>query len=278
MKKKVLEKLEEMIKTSLKKSSNDAITRKIRNAFLNSMNVLFRDYTNFVSYESLPTKFEMISTKTLSTTTTELSTLRKNKAIFYSDKFEKADLDDASKISLEEIQDTTNSYKHKKVDNVYFFKTPQLAIVTTGDPEMNFVKKLIGENVAKSIDSFIKSTDSSFYKFDYTWKKGTHQQYSHFNPDFFIKKGNMIIVVEIKDDAQITDPESENIGKYKAAKSHFERINEYYTKCGKQQKYKFTFLTPRSFEAFFKQLTANSEDAILNFNSELDVKLDQLSD
>ena len=118
------------------------------------MNVLFRDYTNFVSYESLPTKFEMISTKTLSTTTTELSTLRKNKAIFYSDKFEKADLDDASKISLEEIQDTTNSYKHKKVDNVYFFKTPQLAIVTTGDPEMNFVKKLIGENVAKSIDSF----------------------------------------------------------------------------------------------------------------------------
>jgi len=210
-----IEKLEEMIKTSLKKSSNDAITRKIRNAFLNSMNVLFRDYTNFVSYESLPTKFEMISTKTLSTTTTELSTLRKNKAIFYSDKFEKADLDDASKISLEEIQDTTNSYKHKKVDNVYFFKTPQLAIVTTGDPEMNFVKKLIGENVAKSIDSFIKSTDSSFYKFDYTWKKGTHQQYSHFNPDFFIKKGNMIIVVEIKDDAQITDPESENVGKYK---------------------------------------------------------------
>lgn len=273
-----IEKLEEMIKTSLKKSSNDAITRKIRNAFLNSMNVLFRDYTNYVSYESLPTKFEMISTKTLSTTTTELSTLRKNKAIFYSDKFEKADLDDASKISLEEIQDTTNSYKHKKVDNVYFFKTPQLAIVTTGDPEMNFVKKLIGENVAKSIDSFIKSTDSSFYKFDYTWKKGTHQQYSHFNPDFFIKKGNMIIVVEIKDDAQITDPESENVGKYKAAKSHFERINEYYTKCGKQQKYKFTFLTPRSFEAFFKQLTANSEDAILNFNSELDVKLDQLSD
>lgn len=271
-----VEKLEGMIKKSLEKSSNTAITRKLRNAFLNSMNVLFRDYTNFVSYESIPDDFFTRSTKELSTTTTELSTLRKNKTIFYSDRFEKSELDDAAKIALEEIQDTTNCYSHQRVDNGYFFKTPQLAVVTTGKPETDFVKKLVKEDVAKNIDSFIKSTDSNFYNFDYTWKKGTHQKYSHFNPDFFIKKDNIIIVVEIKDDAQISSPDAENVGKYKAAKAHFERINEYCIKHGQKQKYKFTFLTKISFPEFFQQLTQEDDENILNFHSDLDVKLDQL--
>ncbi len=270
-----VEKLEDMIKDSLEKSSNKLITRKIKNAFLNSMNVLFRDYSKSVTYESKPTKYEPISTVNLQKCTTELSTLKKNKVLFYSERYTKGELDDASKVAITEIEDTTNSYRHQKIENVYLFKSPQNGIITTGDPETKFVKRLLNEKTVKAFDSFIKSHDMSFYYLDYTWRKGTHQQNGQFNPDFFIKKDNAIIVVEIKDDSQISNPDPENIGKYKAAIKHFERINVYYEKLNNACKYKFTFLTPKNYDMFFEKLTDNSIDSILNFNSELDVKLSQ---
>ncbi len=265
--------LEKMINLSLQKSSNTVITRKIRNAFLNSMNVLFRDYTNSVSYDSKPTQFVNLSTKELSGTSTELYSLTKNKVLFYTDKFNSSNLDDASKVSLEEVEDTTNGYSHKKISNAYLFKTPQRAIFTTGEPETDFIKWLIKDNVAKSITAFIKSTDTNFYHFDYTWKKGTHQQYGSFNPDFFIKKDDVIIVVEIKDDSQIANPDAENIGKYRAALKHFEIINKHLIEIGEETTYKFTFLTPKNYQVFFNNLQDADSSKILNFNSELDVKL-----
>ena len=268
--------LEKMINLSLQKSSNTVITRKIRNAFLNSMNVLFRDYTNSVSYESKPSKFKSLSTKELSGSSTELYSLTKNKVLFYTDKFNSSNLDDASKVSLEEVEDTTKGYNHMKVSNSYLFKTPQRALFTTGDPETNFVKRLIKDNVSKVIDSFIKSTDTNFYHFDYTWKKGTHQQYGSFNPDFFIKKGDQIIVVEIKDDMQIINPELENVGKYKAAQRHFDIINKHLADAGEDTIYKFTFLTPKNYQVFFSNLEDADPSKIMNFNSELDVKLSEI--
>ena len=66
----------------------------------------------------------------------------------------------------------------------------------------------------------------SFYSIDYSWQKGTHYKNGQFNPDWFIKQGNNIIAVEVKDDAQISDPDAENIGKNKAAIKHFNFINE----------------------------------------------------
>lgn len=270
-----LEKLEDMIQVSLDKSSNKVITRKIKNAFINSMNVLFRDCSKSVSYESIPTKYEFVSTSKLQNITVELSSLKKNKVIFYSDEYLKQELDDASKASIVEIEDTTNCYRHQKIQNAYLFKTPQTGIITTGEPETRFVKKLIEENTVKAIDSFIKSSDTGFYYFDYSWKKGSHQQIGQFNPDFFIKKGNITVVVEIKDDSQISNPDIENIGKYKAASNHFARINAYFERINALDKYKFTFLTPKNYEMFFNMLLDENAESILNFNSELDVKLSQ---
>lgn len=108
------------------------------------------------------------------------------------------------------------------------FKTPQTGIITTGEPETKFVKRMIEENTVKAIDSFVKSSDTGFYCFDYTWQKGSHHQIGQFNPDFFIKKKDIVIVVEIKDDSQISNPDIENLGKYRAANSHFQRINAYF--------------------------------------------------
>ena len=216
-----------------------------------------------------------ISTSQLQKVTVELSSLKKNKVMFYSDEYLKQELDDASKVSIREIEDTTNSYRHQKIQNGYFFKTPQTGIITTGEPETKFVKRLTEEKTAKAIDAFVKSNDTGFYYFDYVWKKGSHHQIGQFNPDFFIKKGNIIIIVEIKDDFQISDPDIENIGKYKAANNHFTRINEHFKEISAPNRYKFTFLTPRNYDTFFERLLDGNVEAVMNFNSELDVKLSQ---
>ncbi|MHC3449290.1 DEAD/DEAH box helicase, partial [Pediococcus pentosaceus] len=91
-----------------------------------------------------------------------------------------------------------------------------------------------------------------------------------FNPDWFIKQGDTYIIVDTKDDLQISDPDSENIGKSKAANRHFQLINEHYASIGSSVRYKFTFLTPKNYDVFFEKLVNMN---IMNFKSELDVKL-----
>lgn len=270
-----VEKLEAMIERSLTESSNKVITKKLKQTFINAMNVLFRDYTKSVSYTSSPDDYAYISTTALRDVTTELSLLRRNKALFYADHLEKSSLDDVSRASLSEIEDTMNGYSHQKVENSYCFKTPQLGIVTTGEPERKFVKRLTDPQTARQIDAFVKSNDTGFYEFEYTWRKGTHQQSGTFNPDFFIRKKDVIVVVEIKDDGQLSNPDPENVGKYRAAQKHFRLLNEHGREAGEEGTYKMTFLTPKSYERFFEQLTDSDPQAILHFNSELDVRLDE---
>ena len=45
-----------------------------------------------------------------------------------------------------------------------------------------------------------------FYSIEYAWKKGNKPKRGEFSPDFFIKQGDQIFVVEIKDDEEIADP------------------------------------------------------------------------
>ena len=55
-------------------------------------------------------------------------------------------------------------------------------------------------------------------------------KYLNFHPDFFFKKGNDILVVEIKKD---DDDSKDNIAKNRDAQKHFEMIN------GKENKQKY---------------------------------------
>lgn len=181
-------------------------------------------------------------------------------------------MDDASLASFKELKDTSQGYKHIVVENKYNFKSPQLAISVVGNPETEFMRHLIQPDVSNSIDAFIKSPDMNFYSFDYVWQKGSHQKNGSFNPDWFIKKGNLYIVVETKDDSQIFDPDAENIGKNKAALEHFKMLNHHLKESGSDVRYKFTFLTPKNYSVFFEKLKNNN---ISKFASELDVELDK---
>lgn len=265
-----IERIKEMILKSLKKSGNTVITKQLKNKFLSSMNVIFREGSKSVSYDTQPDDFFVIKTENLPKETSDLLNFKKNKTLFYSDDFEINLGDDASKDSFKEIIDTSNGYRQEKISNKYNFKTPQFGITVSGTPETEFLKRIIDSKVAEKIDSFIKSTDTNFYNFEYSWKKGSHQRNGQFNPDWFIKQDDNYIVVETKDDTQIIDPDSENIGKNKAAINHFSIINKHLSEKGSEARYKFIFLTPKNYDVFFEKLI---EKEIMNFKSELDVRL-----
>ena len=270
-----VERLKQMIQTSLDKSGNSVITKKLKNLFLNSMNSLFRENIKTVVYNYRPTVYETINTCSIHSVTSELSQLKRNKVLIISSEYSKLNLDDESQNSLSELLDTTNSYRYRIIDNKYDFKSPQYGFFATGEPEVMFVKKLISKENIPCYDSFIKSTDTGFYDFDYSWRKGTHTRNGKFNPDFFIKKGDVIIVVEIKDDSQIQKPDVENIGKYKSAKRHFELLNDYCREQSQNQRYIFTFLTPKNYNVFFEKLKSNNNTEFEHYKSDLDVVLSQ---
>ena len=85
--------------------------------------------------------------------------------------------------------------------------------------------------------------------------------------DLFIKKGNRILVIEIKGDEEISEPADENKSKYRYARQHFETLNQQQAECT----YFFHFLTPRDYDKFFKFLR---DENYASFVSELDAALE----
>ena len=77
-------------------------------------------------------------------------------------------------------------------------------------------------------------------------------------------------MVEVKGDEELQEPSEENRKKNEYAVAHFRRINEYLVHEGSPVRYKFTFLTPASFNKFFQSLR---DGMVVDFRSELDVRL-----
>ena len=88
---------------------------------------------------------------------------------------------------------------------------------------------------------------------------------------FFIAVDNNIIVVEIKSD---NDDSSENKGKYKYGKQHFENLNEVLRQQNINQKYFFHFLSPDSYPEFEKYLSDGRLFSKGAFRSNLEDLLD----
>ena len=98
---------------------------------------------------------------------------------------------------------------------------------------------------------------------EYSWRKGEHPKQGSFNPDFFIKIGRDILVVEIKMD---TDISCENKAKLRYARQHFNRVN----KLQSEYKYYFKFLSPSSYDIFFHDLR---EGKYKTFKSKIEAEL-----
>ncbi|MEX0362827.1 MAG: restriction endonuclease subunit R, partial [Allomuricauda sp.] len=140
-----------------------------------------------------------------------------------------------------------------------------------------FAEKLVKNENAKVIDSWLKSTNQSFYTIEYSLSSmtGNHTKQGKFNPDFFIKTSDeemeYITVVEIKDDQDYSDL---NSAKFKWATIHFKELNNQLKKNRIKQRYNFHFLSPVNYDDFFEYLR-NGKLAQGLFTSNLDIELNK---
>jgi type III restriction enzyme len=205
------------------------------------------------------------STREINKSSFGIGSLRRDSTVFWDDY--SMILGEAADIKILKELDEDESLPRSsfiKVENKYDFKTPLNVGLASYEPERKFIKGLISEQNAQVIDAWIKSSDVGFYNIEYSWRKGEHPKRGGFNPDFFIKIGRDVIVVEIKMDGDVSD---ENKAKLRYTKEHFNRLN----KLQKEQNYYFRFLSPISYDLFFKALR---EGTYRDFKSELEAKLE----
>ena len=263
--------LKKLIRNSLDRigESGDQISDENRQKIYQAFGVIHRAAAKAVRYRMSPKALIEVDTKNRNKNSVGYAAIKRGDATVFFD-------DLALKFSDEEtitfIKDLENDESRlvssmEMVENVYNFKTPLNLVISDHKPERLFIKRLVSKENSKVVDSWIKSTDQDFYPIEYSWKKGEHPKRGRFNPDFFIKIGNSILVVEIKGDEEISEPSDENKAKYKAAKNHFKILNEQQNKL----KYYFNFLTPEDYDYYFDHLRKEN----FNFSSKLDAELEK---
>jgi type III restriction enzyme len=194
---------------------------------------------------------------------------RGSKTVFYADGCEDT-LEDEQREFFFEVDNEDGEFVRgrAKVGNSHDFKTPANLAIADAGPERQFIRELTRHENAQRIDAWLKNTPVGFYTIEYAWKKGEHPKRGEFSPDFFIKQGTDIFVVEIKGNEEIGDPGADNIKKYEYAVAHFRRLNEWLTNEGFATRYHFNMLSPKSYNVFFQKLRDGELD---DFRSDLDV-------
>jgi type III restriction enzyme len=196
---------------------------------------------------------------------------RKDKTIYFGPGCEKTLVDEQVEFFNEVIdEDGDFSGAAVAVAKTADFKTPLNLVIADAGNERKLLRLLTDAQNAKAVDAWLKNASQRFYPIEYAWKKGEHPKRGEFNPDFFIKKGDAVHVIEIKGDEEIDEPSPENVKKYEYAVAHFERLNKWMKKEGLAVRYQFNFLTPKDYNQFFQKLRDNDLDG---FRSNLDVAL-----
>ncbi len=265
------EKISKIIQQSLKevKDETGMVSEENRQKTLRAFGVIKRKSSTFPRIVPRSKEPYKISTREIKRNSLGIGSLRRDSTVFWDD-YSLA-LGEAEDIKLLKELDEDESLPKSamvKMENRYNFKTPLNVVLAAYEPERKFIKGLIKEENAKSLDAWIKSPDIGFYKIDYSWRKGEHPKRGSFNPDFFIKINKDILVVEIKDDkAHEGTAGDENKKKLFYSKEHFKRLNE----LQKEQKYYFKFLSPMSYDLFFKAL---KEKTYRDLKSEIEARLE----
>ena len=261
------EKIKKIIEKSLKriKDKSGLVSDENLQKTLQSFGVARRKKTKSLRYKI--EEENLVKTKTLEIEKGSLGvgSLRRDSSIFFDDYALRKSKSEDKKLLEELLKDESlQRSAFYEIKNSYNFKTPVNISFTSSKPERGFIKRLIDKENTKAIDAWIKSRDMGFYSIEYSWRKGEHPKQGSFNPDFFIKIGQNILVVEIKEDKAITE---ENKAKLKYAKKHFSKVN----KLQNKQKYYFNFLSPQSYDQFFDFL---KKGKYKNFKSKLEADLE----
>ena len=212
---------------------------------------LFRKRGSTIIFDRVHGEPIKISTKNLEKESIAVGAIKRGSTIFYTENFKNECNNSMVDILQDIIEDESLPRSASKEVNPYCFKTPVNVVLTKQEPERKFVETLVKSPLCEKLDGWIKSRDMGFYSVEYAWRKGEHPTQGNFNPDFFLKIGNNIVVVEIKSDG---DDSEENKAKYRWAKKHFDDLNEELKKAKINQRYFFHFLSPESYSEFAEYL------------------------
>jgi type III restriction enzyme len=261
------ERLLGIVKKSLR--NQDFCTETNKQKLLQALGTMRRMSTKIVRYELDPKMMFIVNTKDKPNESASAAQLKRDKVAYIPS--DTADnIDEEQMEFFKEVFEEGGDYKHVNIKNRHDLKTPVSIVFSDSSNEKKFIDHLKDPKIVNHIDAWIKSTSMNFYAIDYAWRKGEHPKRGKFNPDFFIKIGSCIIVVEIKDDEELKLVSSENIKKHEYAAAHFERINVELNKQKSKARYYFHFLTPKDYPDFFNQIKNNG---FISYNSKLDVKL-----
>ncbi|QRF75902.1 Restriction endonuclease [Thermoplasmatales archaeon] len=267
-------KLKADIERALSKADPDntgMLTEENKNRIERSFDVLKREATGRTVIRRDSKNPYIINTKEIPTSSAKVSEFSKNKAMIY----EKYSIELSKKEDIELIEKASNEAARKNViviENRHLFHCPLNLVILSHGNEREFARYLVKPEYVQKIDAWVKSTDRGFYDITYTYRAGSpnslarhggHQKWAKFNPDFFIKIGKNVLVVEIKSDEDLT---VENKAKLKYAKMHFDEINS----KQKEVKYQFIFLSPTDFSSFFEMISSGKfEGYVSNLEAEL---------
>jgi len=247
------EEIKEIIVNSMRRVGikSGVLTEDNANRIYRAFQTLFRPRGSTVVLDRKANKPKMISTKELEKESVAVGAVKHGATVFYTENYQDECREDLADILQTVIDDESLPRSASKEVNHYCFKTPVNILLTKLEPERKFVDLLVSTKICQKVDAWIKSRDMGFYSIEYAWRKGEHPTQNNFNPDFFIKIGDNIIVIEIKADG---DDSEENKAKYRWAKKHFEDLNEELSKTKMKQKYFFHFLSPISYKEFAEYL------------------------
>lgn len=267
-------KCEEIVAASLKRAKikSGKITDDNRQKFLQSLGTLRRKAAKRVVYTLSPKALAPVNTATRQVESCSAAELRRgSKTVFYVPGCD-ATLVDEQKEFFREVEDPDGDFRggREEVGNTSDFKTPVNLAIADATPERKFIRDLCKRENAQKLDAWLKNTPMGFYCIEYAWKKGNTPKRGEFSPDFFIKQGNQIFVVEVKGDEEIADPSADNVKKREYATEHFNRLNQWLQKAKNPARYQFNMISPMNFNAFFQKLRAG--DAV-DFRSDLDVAM-----
>ena len=248
--------IKEIIVTSMRKVGikSGVLAEDNANRIFKAFQTLFRARGSTIILERKVNKPKLISTKELEKESIAVGAIKHGSTIFYTENFKDECSNGMVDILQDIIDDESLPRSASKEVNSYCFKTPVNVVLTRQDPERKFVEEIVSSRVCKKIDAWIKSRDMGFYSVEYSWRKGEHPTQGNFNPDFFLKLGENIVVIEIKAD---DDDSNENKAKFRWAKQHFETLNEELKKSKIKQRYFFHFLSPNSYAEFVEYFCDN---------------------
>lgn len=225
---------------------------------------LLRKKRSAAGFETVVKSPIVLKTENMENATARFTSFKNGVVAFYSSNVD----NEITKDELEVLNYFKDEFPGKcfKRINVNDFKTPLSIVFTHREPEQKFVESLIKPQIASRIDMWIKSRDVGFYKINYILKRGSNPK--EFNPDFFIKVGNNIAVIETK---MNNDLSLKNYSKFVDAKKHFDLLNAELKKNNIDIRYSFTLISPSSYPDFESKIL---DGTFFNgFNSELEIAL-----